>query len=309
MSTLPTATAAAGGEGAAEAEGADRVPGAAALAERHGLVVGGARPGLLRYLADVWRHRYFIDAFARARAAAKYSRTNLGRLWEVGTPLLNAAVYYLIFGLLLQTDRGVDDFIPFLVTGVFVFTFTQATVLAGVRAMTGNTGLIRALHFPRAALPIAMAVVQMRQMLVTMSVLLVIVVLAGQVPQWSWLLAVPALLLQSLFNIGLALVFARLGAKITDLAQLMPFVLRTWLYASGVMYSISVMAAHAPDAVRLALELQPAAVYINLVRAALIDSFTDLPPFAWGVAAGWALLLCVGGFIYFWRAEESYGRD
>ncbi|WP_017594867.1 ABC transporter permease [Nocardiopsis potens] len=286
-------------------------PSAAELAARYGLKASGARPRLGRYLADVWRHRHFIDAFARARASAKYSRANLGRLWEVGTPLLNAAVYYLIFGLLLQTDRGVEDFVPFLVTGVFVFTFTQATVLAGVRAVSGNLGLIRALHFPRASLPIALAVVQVRQMAVTMGVLLVIVMATGQVPQWNWLLALPALLLQSLFNTGLALAFARLGAKVSDLAQLMPFVMRTWMYASGVMYSIAVMAAHAPAAVRVLLDLNPAALYIDLMRFALIDSFTaaDLPPYAWGTASAWAAAVLVAGFVYFWKAEESYGRD
>ncbi|WP_017537312.1 ABC transporter permease [Nocardiopsis halophila] len=295
----------------ADADPTAEAAGLAELAARHGLAPSGKRPPFGRYLKQLWHHRHFIDTFARARASAKYSRANLGRLWEVGTPLLNAAVYYLIFGLLLQTDRGVEDFIPFLVTGVFVFTFTQQTVLSGVRAVSGNLGLIRALHFPRAALPIALALVQMRQMLVTMGVLFVIVVATGQLPQWNWFLVVPVLALQSLFNTGLSLVFARAGAKVSDLAQLMPFVLRTWMYASGVMYSIEVMAAGAPAPVRFVLDVNPAAVFIDLMRFSLIDSFTasQLPPYAWWVAAAWALAALVGGFVYFWKAEESYGRD
>ncbi|WP_017624494.1 ABC transporter permease [Nocardiopsis chromatogenes] len=314
MSSSPSSARAAAPADADPVPDAPRAPEAAGLAElaaRHGLAPSGKRPPLGRYLTALWRHRHFVDAFARARASAKYSKANLGRLWEVGTPLLNAAVYYLIFGLLLQTDRGVEDFIPFLVTGVFVFTFTQQTVLAGVRAISGNLGLIRALHFPRAALPISLALVQMRQMLVTMGVLLVIVMATGQVPQWNWLLAVPVLLLQSLFNTGLALVFARAGAKVSDLAQLMPFVLRTWMYASGVMYSISVMAASAPAPVRFILDVNPAAVYIDLMRFSLIESFTasEMPPHAWWLAAGWAVAVLIGGFVYFWKAEESYGRD
>ena len=46
-----------------------------------------------------------------------------------------------------------DVYIPFLVTGIFVFTFTQTSVMSGVRAISGNLGLVRALHFPRASCP------------------------------------------------------------------------------------------------------------------------------------------------------------
>ena len=68
---------------------------------------------------------YFITGFATARNIAMYTEARLGQLWQVLTPLLNAGVYYLIFGLLLGTNRGVPDYVSFLVTGVFVFNFTQ----------------------------------------------------------------------------------------------------------------------------------------------------------------------------------------
>jgi teichoic acid transport system permease protein len=144
----------------------------------------------------------------------------------------------------------------------------------------------------------------------SMGVLLAIVLMTGEVPSPSWLLAIPALLLQSLFNAGLALIVARLGSKMTDLAQLMPFVLRTWMYVSGVMWSISQLAADAPHFVKVLLHLNPAAVYIDLMRFALIDSFTaaQLPHHVWIVAVFWAVFFGVGGFVYFWQAEEQYGR-
>lgn len=285
--------------------------GAAELAAEYGLTVSGARPGLVSYVRQLWRHRYFINEFAKAKSQAKYTQARLGQLWQVATPLLNATVYYLIFGLLIGTSRGVPDFIPFLVTGVFIFTFTQSSVLAGVRALSGNRGLIRALHFPRAALPIAFTLVQVRQLLVSMLVLVAIVLFMGQVPTWGWLLMFPVLLVQAVFNAGLALVVARLGSRMSDLAQLMPFLLRTWMYASGVMYSIDQMTAGAPAFVKVLLDLNPAAVYIDLMRFALIDSFTSaqLPPHVWAVAVGWALVAGIGGFVYFWKAEERYGRE
>jgi teichoic acid transport system permease protein len=285
----------------------------AALAARHGLTVSGARPSLPQYIRQLWARRHFITAFATAKLTAQYSQAKLGQVWQVMTPLLNAAVYYFIFGVLLDTKRGVADFIPFLVTGVFVWTFTQSSIMAGTRAISGNIGLVRALHFPRAALPISFCIQQLQQLLFSMAALVLILLAVGVPPAVSWVLAIPALVLQFVFNAGVSMILARLGAETPDIAQLMPFILRTWMYISGVMWSIdNLLSKHKdlPAWVADLLRANPAAVYIDLMRFALIDSFHagQLPPHVWLVAAGWALLSGVGGFIYFWKAEETYGR-
>ncbi|MFF4606603.1 ABC transporter permease [Streptomyces sp. NPDC001339] len=298
------------GPGAAPAP--TSAPDPRALAERHGLTVSGARPPLPEYVRLLWHRRHFIAAFATARLTATYATAKLGQLWQVVTPLLNAGVYYLIFGLLIGTRNHVPDFIPFLVTGVFIFTFTQNSLLTGTRAISGNLGLVRALHFPRACLPVSICLAQLQQLLFSIGVLMLILLGCGQLPTWSWLLVVPALALQFVFNTGLAMIMARLGSRTPDLAQLMPFLTRTWMYASGVMFSIDVVlkGKDVPGFVAALLHANPAAVYIDLVRFALIDSFTarQLPPHIWAFAAGWALLAGVVGFVYFWKAEERYGR-
>ncbi|MEU1271772.1 ABC transporter permease [Streptomyces sp. NPDC005799] len=285
---------------------------ASRLAARYGLSVSGARPSLAEYVRQLWDRRHFIMAFSRAKLTAQYSQAKLGQLWQVATPLLNAAVYFFIFGLILKANRGLprDVYIPFLVTGVFVFTFTQSSVMAGVRAISGNLGLVRALHFPRASLPISFALQQLQQLLFSMIVLFAVAAGFGSLPDLSWLLIVPVLALQFLFNTGLALIMARAGAKTPDLAQLMPFVMRTWMYASGVMFSIPVMLADKPQWLANVLQWNPTAIYMDLMRFALIDGYgaENLPDHVWAVAGGWAALFALGGFVYFWKAEERYGR-
>ncbi|SER98168.1 teichoic acid transport system permease protein [Streptomyces qinglanensis] len=289
----------------------------AELAAKYGLSVSGARPSLPDYVRQLWARRHFILAFSRAKLTAQYSQAKLGQLWQVATPLLNAAVYYFIFGLLLGgrkgTPGGQENYIPFLITGVFVFTFTQTSVLTGVRAISSNLGLVRALHFPRAALPISVALQQLQQLLYSMIVLVVILLGFGKLPQFSWLLVVPALAFQFVFNTGLALILARLGSRTPDLAQLMPFITRTWMYGSGVMFPLKYMLenrAHAPGWVSDLLQANPAAVYMDLMRFSLIDAYPSdqLPPHVWALALGWAVLVGVGGFVFFWKAEERYGR-
>jgi teichoic acid transport system permease protein len=283
-----------------------------ALAARYGLSVSGARPSLPEYLRQLWGRRYFITAFATAKLTAQYSQAKLGQIWQIMTPLLNATVYYFIFGVLLGTSHGVPDFIPFLVTGVFIWTYTSQSISVGTRAISGNVGLVRALHFPRASLPLSFVLQQLQQLLFSMCALVAILVAFGQYPRLNWLLALPALFLQSVFCAGLSMVVARWGAKTPDIAQLIPFILRVWMYLSGVMWSATRITSggRLPHWVGTALTSQPAAVYIDLVRYALIDSFTgkQLPPHVWPLAAGWALIAGVVGFVYFWRGEEEYGR-
>jgi teichoic acid transport system permease protein len=285
----------------------------AELAARHGLSVSGARPTLPEYIRQLWARRHFITAFATAKLTAQYAQAKLGQVWQIMTPLLNAAVYYLIFGVLLDTKKGVADYIPFLVTGVFIWTFTSSSIMTGTRAIAGNLGLVRALHFPRAALPISFCLQQLQQLLFSMCALIVILLCFGVPVAVSWVLAIPALILQFTFNTGMSLIMARWGAKTPDISQLMPFVLRTWMYISGVMWSIDKLTGKhqgLPSWVAPVLKANPAAVYIDLMRFSLIDSFhaSQLPPHVWIIATGWALVVGVGGFIYFWKAEETYGR-
>ncbi|MET7640049.1 ABC transporter permease [Streptomyces sp. NPDC005438] len=286
----------------------------AELAAKYGLSQSGARPPLPEYVRQLWGRRHFILTFSQAKLHAQYSQAKLGQLWQLMTPLLNAAVFFLIFGLILKAGRGMTMtmYIPFLVIGVFLFTFTQSSALAGVRAISGNLGLVRALHFPRASLPISFALQQLQQLLYSMVVVFLFVLGFGNMPTWSWLLILPTLALQFVFNTGLALILARMGSKIPDLAQLMPFVLRTWMYGSGVLFSIPLMLRDrdVPVWVVDVLQWNPAAIYMDLIRFSLIDGYgsENLPPHVWLVALGWAALLITVGFVYFWKAEERYGR-
>ena len=147
----------------------------AALAERYGLTKSSLRPPLGAYLRELWSRRQFVVSYARARTYAMYAGARLGSLWQVLTPLLNAAVYYLAFGVLLGTKNGIDNYVAFLLSGIFVFTYTQRCMTEGSRSLALNLSLIRTLHFPRATLPLAYVLNELNQMLVSMGILLVIV--------------------------------------------------------------------------------------------------------------------------------------
>jgi len=280
------------------------------LAARHGLHVAGARPNLLAYTRQLWAYRYFITEYSNAKVVAAFSTARLGQLWQILTPLANAGVYYLIFGVVLNTRHQVDNFIAYLCTGLFVFTFTSAVVQQGTSSIVGNLGLIRALHFPRAVLPIAVMLTQFQNLVAAVVVLVGIILISGEPLTVEWLLLIPALLLQAVFNAGLALVMARLGSKLTDLKQVIPFVMRTWMYGSGVLYSVANFEQHLPGWASAVVKINPLLVYIELARHALMEDVPLASPVGqlWTLGVLWTLVMGVGGYIFFWRGEQEYGR-
>lgn len=304
----------------------------AEFATAHGLTQSAARPPLGPYLRSVWARRNFIWSFASAKNISLYTNSKLGQVWQVLTPLLNAGVYYLIFGLLLNASRlGKSvNFIPWLVAGVFLFGFTQRSINSGSRAVGDNLPLIRALHFPRATLPLAYAVVELQQLLVSMVVLFGIIVTFREPFMVTWVEILPVLVLQLMFNIGISLVMARVGAFNRDFTQLLPFILRTWFYFSGVIFSIASLKADFKSRPWIGnlLEANPGYVYVELTRRSMLKDYRHYvhkhqhwvhgknvgglgegsSTHLWIYAVVWAIVLLVGGIWWFHRAEERYGR-
>ncbi|MFC5187667.1 ABC transporter permease [Actinomadura harenae] len=295
----------------------------AVYAARFGLTQSSARPTLRKYIQDVWQRRHFIWAFASAKNISMYSDSRLGQVWQLLTPLLNVGVYFLIFGLLLNTSRNLPDFLPFLVTGVFMFGFMQRSIQSGSKSVGDNLSLIRALHFPRATLPLAIAVVEFQQLVLSLGVLMIIVFAFGEPLDVHMLLFPVVVALQLMFNVGAGMVMARLGAFNRDVTQLLPFITRTWLYLSGVIFSLpSLMTSShflkTHSWLAEILKANPGYVFVELSRHTLLGKYrhhvqhhmagnhssTQL----WIYALIWAVVALVAGFVYFYRAEERYGR-
>lgn len=276
-----------------------------AIIDEFGLVSASKIPPLGSYLKQTWQRRDFIIELARARSTAEYSDSMLGRVWQLLTPLLNAAIYFFIFGILLGTKKGIENYTTFLVAGVFVFNFMQVSVTLAASALPRNLLLIQAIHFPKLVLPLAVVVQQIQQYFVSLAVLIVIVLLTGEPVTLMWLAMPVVLILQILFTTGLGLIFARWGANSRDINQLLPFFTRSWRYVSGVFFSITVFTATFAEWVSTVLLLNPGAVYIDLVRDSLMTSQTNRP-IIWVMGVFWAFLFFLVGLIYFHRGERKY---
>lgn len=287
------------------------------LAERSGLLEMGVRPPLGRYAKQVWQRRSFIWNLSASRAYSRNQGSYLGQAWAVLRPILDAGVYVIIFGFLFHSSApGIDNRAAFIVVGTFTYSLFQTSLMSGLNSIPANLQLIRSHKFPRAVVPLSTVMtetVMFAPILVAMAVVAMITgLLPGMgpvVPTWSWLLLPFAALLLTIFSSGLALFFARVGARAPDIANAMPFILTLGRYASGAMFLIPAMI---PDGLwfKPILLHQPVQIYLELFRACFgNEELIPMTPMLWVEAIAWAVGIFALGFVYFWRAEETYGRD
>ncbi len=266
----------------------------------------GQRPRLSEYIRESWQRRTFAYTLARFNLQASTAKSSLGVAWLVLVPALQIMVYGLIFGLVLGNTRPAN-FLPYLITGIVLFQFVAGSFADGAKSITANASLVRSLNFPRVLLP-ASAVISNVYRIVPLTGLMLVALVALREPiTLNWFLIVPDLILMSCFSAGLAMVAARLTVHFADLNQLVPFITRVAFYSSGIFFSVDKLAAGHPI-LNPILESNPIHVYLAIARGSLVTGYSyDL--YQWALGALWALASLSLGFIYFWRAEEKYGRN
>ena len=255
------------------------------------------------YLAEVWRRRDFAILVPVQDLRAQNMGSALGQLWHLLNPALMVAVYFLIFGVIIDTSRGVDNFLGFLIVGVVWFHLTQRVVQDAAVCIPRNLGLIRSVQFPRILLPAATVNGQTAAFVPALVLALAAVIATGERPSLRWLALIGVLAAQFVFNFGAALLVARIGAAVPDLRQLLPHVFRLLFYASGVIFSVDAFVTS--EFWRRAFALNPIYDVITCARWCLLGEPVD----SWVVAGmlAWGVVLLVVGFAVFWRSDQRLG--
>jgi teichoic acid transport system permease protein len=281
----------------------------AEYAAREGLHKVGGRPPFVAYLVDVWRRRAFVYSLARFRIEADNGRNRLGMGWVLLKPLINAAVYGTIFGILLGRANRPDQYVLFLVIGVFFFEYFSSCFTSGAKSITKNANLVQSLSFPRMSLPLALVTQRLLEFAPMIVIMTGLVLAFGNEPRWDWLLLIPLVALFTVFNTGLTLITARLTVHFRDLTQLLPFVSRFFFYTSGVFFSVERRFGENETIMRIA-DLQPIHEFMDLARSIMLTGPDyNVEPEYWAYGAAWSFLFLIVGAVYFWAAEERYGRD
>lgn len=274
-----------------------------------GLIPIGVRPSLGEYLREIWDRRDFAITVSLGDLRARNQNTVLGNLWHLLNPLFLAGVFYLIFGVVLGAREGVrtgayGNYAAFLIIGIFTFVFTSKSLLGGARTIVSNLGLIQAVTFPRALLPIASTLTETAAHASALVAMAGIVVLTGVAPNPAWMLLVPALLIQAVFNLGLTLTTSRLTFHFRDVEQVLPYLIRMGMYLSGVFFAEDLVLRKGGEAALTVFTLNPMYAYMKIMRDAVMLGTAD--PGTWLMAGWWAAVALASGFLFFRHRESEY---
>lgn len=266
-----------------------------------------SRPALFDYCRQIWDRRFYIWTDARFKALRTTKDYRLWRTWLVLQPLLDVAFYAFLFGFILKTSRGIENFIGYLILGVIFMRMMVGMLNQGSMLIRNSKGMIKTFQFPRAALPISQSIRSMLDNILP-AVVAVIMALASQSfhgVSWTVILVVPLYLMLHLFGCGLMLTTARLTAEIPDSKALLNFASRVWFFLSGIMFSIERFVDH-PILLDL-MTSNPAYIFLTAIRDCVI--YGSVPALeVWGKLLLWALGTFAVGLVYFWRAEAKYVR-
>lgn len=261
---------------------------------------------LSRYLAQMWARRDFVVAMPFEELRVSHQNTLLGNIWHLGNPLLSVGVYYLIFGVVLQVTRGVDNYIAWLTIGVFAFGLTSRTVLGGAAAISSNRGLMRSIRFPRALLPVSVVISRLLTFGFELAVVVAVILVTGEGVSLRWLALPLVLAVHSALNLGGAFIAARLNDTFRDVQQIIPFMFRLLTYMSGVIFPVERFLDLGNETIGWIIANNPLAAILDMY----LWVFMGLPlePGKVLLATGVALVFLTVGFVFFRGAEWRYGR-
>lgn len=237
---------------------------------------------------------------------ARNASTSLGLFWWVINPLIMAAVYFLVFGVIFEGRRGDSEFLAWLLSGVFAFNYTATTMTSGANSILANRRLLVNIRFPRLVLPISAVIETGVGFILSIPVYYVIAgPVDGILPSRSIVWLPFAIILHTVFNLGLAALTARLAIPFRDINNLIPHISRLWLYLSPIIWPLSLIEGRGGWLEQLA-PFNPMFGLLSFYRMALMGRELDV--FAFVIALVWVLVIGAGGIISFVRHEGNMVR-
>ena len=267
------------------------------------------RPQLSRwrsYVRDLWSRREFAWFLASGNLKARNASTALGLAWWVLNPLIMAGVYFLVFGFIFNARQGESQYLAYLLSGMFAFNFVTMSMTGGANSILANSKLLANIRFPRLILPLSALAEALYGFLASLLVYYFIAWPADGVRPTAWLLFLPGIvLLQTVFNLGLASLTARLAVPFRDINNLIPHLNRLWMYLSPIIWPMSFV-ADKPELFQWILRINPLYSFIVLYRTALMGR--DFEPDMLLLAAAWSVVMGAGGVLAFVRYEGNMVR-
>ncbi|MCO1339027.1 hypothetical protein BJH93_09015 [Kocuria polaris] len=255
----------------------------------------------------VWDARSYMFHEARSKVDDVGKRQYLGKLWLIFNPIIDGFLYYLIFGIVLQVEKDVDNFIAFLLIGVFFFQLTAKSVNSAAGTLLNRKKASSGAPLPVLTIPLSAVVRTWLTGLPSYVVMMVMILLISPPDRISSvaLLVFPVIVLQVMITAGVAILGAHFVGIIPDLQNLLRAATRAWMFGSCVMFTADRFSKLGP-AVDFLIHWNPLYWVLEYSRLVLIYDTAPVGE-GWFIMGLWALLPLLLGCCLVWLRGDNYG--
>lgn len=260
-------------------------------------------------LSGGWRRLWELTILiATTEFKRTYFGTVLGYLWSVGRPLLLFAVLVEVFTHIFRLGSQVPHYPVFLLLNIVLFGFFQEATTTSVSSIVSHEGIVRKTQFPRLAIPLAVVLTALFNLLLNLIVVFVFVLAFGVSPTWTWLLLPVVLGLLAVLSLALAMLLSSLYPRFRDLGIIWAVFSTALFYATPVLYTVETVSTRSHTLGQL-ISLNPIAPILELARRWIISPSAPYPgtaaaggPVKLAIAAAIIVALC-GLAVWVFRRE------
>jgi len=247
---------------------------------------------------ELWEYRELLGFLVWRDIKVRYKQTVLGASWAVLQPLATMGVFTLLFGRLAKMPSDGLPYPLFAFAALLPWTFFANAVSTSASSLVGNTQLIGKVYFPRLLIALSSIGTGLVDLAVALAVMFGMVMFYGVGVTWHIAVLPGLLLITVLAAAGVGSALAALCALYRDVRYVVPFLLQLWMFASPVIYPLSLI----PAEWRWLFYLNPLVGVIDGFRSSMLGLPFAWTPILWscGVSVTSAWL----GLSYFRRIER-----
>lgn len=243
-------------------------------------------------LRELWEYRDLLAYLTWRDLQTRYRQMALGPLWIIIQPLLSMVLYTAIFGQIAKLPSDGKPYAVFTFVALLPWNVFTDAVNAGSGSLVGNRHLISKVYFPRLLPAISRFLSSLVDFSISFGILLLMLLAYGIRPNWGVLLIPVFLLIPTILGLGIGFWFAGIIVYFHDFGQIIGIILRFWMYATPVVYSISLVPSVLPEQWLWLYRLNPMTGVVEGFRWALLGS-SPAPDWTLWVSA----VVCVPVFI------------
>ncbi len=251
-------------------------------------------------LGEVWAYRELLYFFVWRDVKVRYKQTAIGVAWVVLQPLMTMGVFTLFFGRLAKLPSNGLPYPVFYFTALVPWTYFATALQSCTAVVVDNQRVITKVFFPRLVLPISAVISGLVDFSIGCVVLGVVLAVYRMKPGIDALWLPLLVLLAVLTALGVGLWMSALNALYRDVKYVVPFILQFWMFASPVVYPLSMV----PPRWQWLYGLNPMAGVIDGFRWALTGHGRPPGPVLLASTAAVALVV-IGGLFFFQKMEGA----